>query len=232
MAETHSPPLVTAPCLERHPEQGGPVERVVLGKLPFTIGRSDDADYTVYSNPVSKLHASILEIRGRYAVRDLQSTNGTFVNGTRVEEQFLEEGDIIHFAHVEFCFRRHSSVQPVVPHTLEPASDLTQALPLDRPASLIRGAQLLRDMIGSEAADTAYEPIVDLRTKEVVGYEALSRGTHPELPIAPAALLSLAEQCGMAVELSQMFRRLSVMRSDRLPRGPKVVPECSRAGGR
>ena len=216
---TPSPPPA---YLERYPEQGGPLERVPVEKLPFTIGRAETADHRVYSSPVSKLHASIVQIEGRYAVRDLHSTNGTFVNGARVKEQLLDDGDIIHLAHVEFCFREATSAVAGAPAALEPGPDTTQALSVARPASLIRGAALLREMIDTHAVDTVFEPIVDLETKEVVGFEALSRGKHPGLPTSPAALLSLAEQCGMVMELSQLFRRLSVAASHGLPPGPKL----------
>jgi EAL domain-containing protein (putative c-di-GMP-specific phosphodiesterase class I) len=213
---------VSRPYLERYPEQGGPVERVQLEKLPFTIGRSETADYRVYSGSVSKCHAAIVEVRGRHAVRDLSSTNGTFVNGKRIEEQALDEGDIIHVAHVEFCFRRDSSHDVARPEAPGSFADQTLALPPAQPNSLIRGTALLRDLIRTEAVEIVFEPIVDLRTGEVIGYEALSRGTHRELPTAPAVLLNLADQCGLAVELSQLFRRLSVLQCRRLPPGPKL----------
>ena len=208
------------PHLERYPEQGGPPERVVLEQLPFTVGRNDDADHTIYSSAVSKQHALFVRIDERYAVRDLQSTNGTFVNGQRVVEQVLDDGDIIHFAHVEFCFRH--------PHPLvatAASADVgqpTQALPLAEPLSLIRGTEMLRELVRTEAAEILYEPIVDLRTAEVIGYEALGRGTHPELSRRPSVLLRLAEQCGMAIELSQLFRRLAVGASAQLPGTTKL----------
>ena len=104
MTPGNSSSLPPVPHLERYPEQGGPAERVALTPLPLTVGRTEDADHTIYSGAVSKRHAVFVRIGERYAVRDLQSTNGTFVNGQRVVEQVLEDGDIIHFAHVEFCF--------------------------------------------------------------------------------------------------------------------------------
>jgi EAL domain-containing protein (putative c-di-GMP-specific phosphodiesterase class I) len=218
----HATPSPLPAYLERYPEQGGPVERVSVEKLPFTIGRSETADHRVYSSPVSKLHASIVQVAGRYAVRDLQSTNGTFVNGARVKEQLLDDGDIIHLAHVEFCFRESSSPAAEAAASPEPAVDTTQALSLARPASLIRGAARLREMIDTHAVATIFEPIVDLETKEIVGFEALSRGRHAGLPTSPTALLGLAEQCGMVMELSQVFRRLSVAASRQLPIGPRL----------
>ena len=105
----------------------------------------------------------------------------------------------------------------------------------DQPHSLIRGTELLRELIEAGAVEMVYQPIVDLRTRSVVAYEALARGTHPELSANPATLLALAEQCDLVVELSRMFARQAVMSSTRLPRGAKVfvnmhAQELSRSG--
>ena len=90
--------------LEHFPEQGGLARRVEIAKNPFVIGRSRTADLTIYSQKVSKDHALIAQDADRYLVRDLSSTNGTFVNGKRIDEVPLVSGDIIHVAHWEFCF--------------------------------------------------------------------------------------------------------------------------------
>ena len=191
--------LRTASYLERFPEPGGPAERIPLVTLPFTIGRAETADHTIYSNKVSKEHAAIVVIGGRVAVRDLDSTNGTFVNGRRVGEQILADGDIIHVAHVEFCFRQQPAAprrdrgrrggRPIAAHVMVPA---------ESPDSMIRGTRLIRDLIATEAVDIVFQPIVDLQSRRVVAYEALGRGAHPELTPSPAPLFRLAEQCGLA----------------------------------
>ena len=208
--------------LERYPEAGGPAERISLWKLPFTIGRSETADHTVYSGKVSKEHATIDVTDGRYAVRDLDSTNGTFVNGERTTTRFLEDGDILHVAHIEFCFR-HTRSTPYPP-TTDAERDVEQTLIVlaNRPQSIIRGTESLRALIDTDAVNILYQPIVDLRTRSVLAYEALARGTHPELSANPATLLALAEQCDLVVELSRMFARRAVIDSSRLPPGVKV----------
>jgi EAL domain-containing protein (putative c-di-GMP-specific phosphodiesterase class I) len=213
----------TFPYLERHAEAGGPVERVPVLKVPFTIGRSETADHTVYSSKVSKEHVTIVLDGGRYVVRDLDSTNGTFVNGKRAMQQVLADGDIIHVAHVEFCFR-HPPVPNGVRSSGENEVERTQLLIVsaEQPDSLIRGTELLREMIDTEAVEVVYQPIVDLRTRVAVAYEALARGAHPQLSRNPATLLALAEQCGVVIELSRMFARKAVTSCGRLPRNTKV----------
>ena len=208
--------------LERYPEPGGPAERVPLTTLPFTIGRSDTADHTIYSNKVSKEHAAIVVLGGHVAIRDLESTNGTFVNGRRVGEQILADGDIIHVAHVEFCFRQQAvaRVSPVVVE--EEDSERTVIVAAESPDSMIRGTRLIRELIATESVEILFQPIVDLRSRRVVAFEALGRGTHPDLDASPAPLLRLAEQCGLARELSQLWARRAIENSSKLPPGTKL----------
>jgi EAL domain-containing protein (putative c-di-GMP-specific phosphodiesterase class I) len=205
-----------AAYLERFAEQGGPAERIDLDRSRLLIGRSESAGHTIYSSAVSKTHAELLKIGDRYLLRDLQSTNGTFVNGERIAERVLNNGDIIHFAQVEFCFRQGSSHAPTISGVEESVSR-TQALEIPPPSSLIRGTEMLRELLRTEAVDVLFQPIVHLRTGEVIGYEALGRGTHPDLSRSPGVILALAEQCGLAVEVSRLFRQLAVRQCGDLP---------------
>lgn len=58
---------------------------------------------------VSRKHATICVESGRIVVRDESSTNGTFVNGVRVQTQTLNPGDIVHFGSSSFRFRAATS---------------------------------------------------------------------------------------------------------------------------
>ena len=72
----------------------------------FTIGRIGGNDMIMPDYAISKQHA-ILEIkRGNYRIRDCESTNGTTVNGKRLEKKpvNLQNGDIVGFARYEFTF--------------------------------------------------------------------------------------------------------------------------------
>jgi FHA domain/EAL domain len=92
------------PWLEYLPEGGDRVKKTQLDKDTFTIGRSDTADVPIDSTRVSREHAQIFRKKDKYLIRDLQSTNGTFVNGKRIEEAELSAGDVIVVADTEFAF--------------------------------------------------------------------------------------------------------------------------------
>ena len=58
-----------------------------------TIGRLQDNIIVIENQAVSGHHARVVQEGGEFVVEDLKSTNGTFVNGKRVERQTLQSGD-------------------------------------------------------------------------------------------------------------------------------------------
>ena len=69
------------------------------------IGRSRSCNLRLPSADASRRHAEILAGRDGYMVRDLRSTNGTFVNGERIQERTLRPGDRIEIGGdvITFC---------------------------------------------------------------------------------------------------------------------------------
>jgi hypothetical protein len=70
-------------------------ERVQLGDQPAMIGRLPDCAVTLSDPQVSRHHAEVRPSEEGYRVFDLGSMNGTLVNGTRVGEHALQDGDVI-----------------------------------------------------------------------------------------------------------------------------------------
>ena len=60
-----------------------PLRRVPVDTSPFTVGRRPDQSLTIPSRTVSGRHAELVVDGEDLRVRDLGSTNGTFVNGVR-----------------------------------------------------------------------------------------------------------------------------------------------------
>jgi hypothetical protein len=76
---------------------------VDLVKFPFTIGRSRDCDFVLDYTEISRLHAQCTSDHLNIFVEDMGSTNGTYVNGRRLETREihrLRAGDAIGFAQV------------------------------------------------------------------------------------------------------------------------------------
>src|SRR5690348_831315 len=144
---------LTLPYLEHYPKPGGHAQRVPLAQFPFRIGRSAEAQYTVYSRQVSKIHAEITRRGEAFTLCDLGSRNGTFVNGERVVETTLNHGDIIHIADMEFQF----GCDPLrcateVPSVTEYAGR--------QPVQHCQGGKLLRELLAGRRVHTLFHPIV------------------------------------------------------------------------
>ena len=76
----------------------------------LTIGRAEGSDIRLEDAAVSKLHAAI-EVRGAdHMLLDMESANGTFVNGNRVTRHLLNHGDTIEILDFQIRYVDHKSV--------------------------------------------------------------------------------------------------------------------------
>ena len=73
-----------------------------LRKLPITLGRGREAGLTVAHPMISRQHCEFYEVENTLCIRDLNSLNGTFVGGIRIEEASLESGDVLMIGSTEF----------------------------------------------------------------------------------------------------------------------------------
>ena len=71
---------------------------------PVLIGRSRRCDYIVADPSVSRRHALLLRREGGWQLYDLGSTNGTRVNGWRVDRAVLRDGDEVELGALRFRF--------------------------------------------------------------------------------------------------------------------------------
>jgi EAL domain-containing protein (putative c-di-GMP-specific phosphodiesterase class I) len=173
--------------------ESSPIRSLPIHSNPFTVGRRQDQHLCLELATVSALHAEIVEREGRLFVSDLGSTNGTYVNGRRIEQPTeLKENDLLQFASLPFRMRRQSSSFEA--HTL--SGQLC-----DQALSLVQLDRLMND----RAVTPYYQPLVDMQTLRVVGQEVLARSQIFGLE-TPYAMFQAAAQLNLSVELSRMFR--------------------------
>jgi ABC transport system ATP-binding/permease protein len=79
--------------------------RILPGNIN-TMGRSPGAEFVVDAAMVSRLHCRLTAGATELQVVDLESTNGTFVNGQRVTQATLKEGDTLGVGRVDLVVTR------------------------------------------------------------------------------------------------------------------------------
>jgi diguanylate cyclase (GGDEF)-like protein len=85
-----------------------PGELHTLARERTIVGRSPDATVRLKDEGISREHAEVCVDGGRVIVKDLGSTNGTFVNGVRVEERELRDGDQLTIGEATLLLFTHS----------------------------------------------------------------------------------------------------------------------------
>jgi len=86
----------------------GEDERYELGDGEVTVGRLSESDIVIMNPYVSRRHLRISPRGSDYLAADLNSTHGTFVNGTRIVEQKLNDGDCITLGRDQVRIEFHS----------------------------------------------------------------------------------------------------------------------------
>jgi DNA-binding NtrC family response regulator len=84
-------------------------------KNTFTIGKDRDNDIVLYDEYVSNYHCKIEFRNGSFFIKDLQSTNGTFINRHKVMEAALPDGAVIEIGKAKFTFQVNQSTQTIQP---------------------------------------------------------------------------------------------------------------------
>ncbi|MCC9601287.1 EAL domain-containing protein [Stieleria sp. JC731] len=176
----------------------------------FTIGRKPGCSLKLQFNTVSGKHA-VLSVRdGVLYLRDLGSTNGTYVNGERLHgETTIEEEDLLHFAEAPFRVLRQSPTGQATGTIARNVCDEALALvQFDR-------------MMSEKLVRPHFQVIVEMDSQNVVGHEILGRGKVFGLE-SVAAMFNAASQLNLEVELSQLLRWEGIRVGRDLPPRPNL----------
>jgi pSer/pThr/pTyr-binding forkhead associated (FHA) protein len=85
-------------------EDGSRQERWEISDAPFVVGRSGKAQLSLEDDGVSRRHFVIVRVGEGYIIKDLNSRNGTWVEGRRVVTEKLRHNDCILVGRTQFVF--------------------------------------------------------------------------------------------------------------------------------
>lgn len=197
--------------LQGRPDLTGPVEVTHIERATVRVGRSGDVTLRINRPTVSSLHAEVFVRDGELWLRDLNSTNGSYVNGTPVTgEMQLERGDLVQFADVAFrvgCLEDSLSLN----------SKTVAASTYDEALSLVQFDRLMQH----RSVIPHFQPIVALPDLEVVGYEVLGRSRHYGLE-SPKDMFLAASQLNQEGELSELLRCVGTHEGEAIDGNPRL----------
>ena len=180
------------------------VRQIPINTFPFKVGRRSDLPLALPCSCVSKEHAELIVRDGDIWIRDLGSTNGSYVNGEQISgEAVLAEGDLVQFATVVFRLGRQQ--QHTEGHTLHEDA-------CDRALAMMQFDRLIND----GGVVPFFQPIVMVDTQETYGYEVLGRSRLFGLK-TPAEMFSAASQLNLEAELSRLLRAQGMQLANQLP---------------
>ena len=175
------------------------------------VGRAATSDVPIYDPTISRRHAEVALANGGVQVKDLGSSNGTFVNGARVTEMVAGVGDVVTFGKVAFRVRDVTppSAQPAV----EPPSTMGGTAGGSGPPP---GATIVRNV----AVDTDLEKKVARESKEghvKVGGESVEERQARKLSL----LLDISKELSKQQEVDKLLEKVvditfQVMNVDRV----------------
>ena len=185
-----------------HLHDNSPAQRITVLSQPFTIGRHPDNSVSVSNSTVSGYHAEILIAGDQLLVRDRESTNGTLLNGRRLQTvEALRDGDILHFGNVMFTVHRDASLTS------------TETVTSDAAGEAVAQVQF-NTLMQRPGVEPYFQPIVRLDNTERIGFEVLSRSKFVGLE-TPDKMFKIAAQRTSEAALSRVCR-LEGMRSSML----------------
>jgi EAL domain-containing protein (putative c-di-GMP-specific phosphodiesterase class I) len=170
---------------------------VTVAAFAFTIGRAAENDLCLRNPTVSGKHAR-LELSGKdLLVRDLQSTNGTFLNGHRVCGQALvRAGGILQFGTAVFELQERLLATSGATMAFDVASDALALLDFNR-------------LFQEPALVPFFQPIVRLCDESLAAYEVLARSNLLHLE-TPQQMFRIAASRDSECELSALARWTAV----------------------
>src|ERR1700719_5036659 len=118
--KSKQPETATARLMVINPRAGEPLELRVL-KSTVSIGSAEGNDFVIRQATVSQRHATMVQKDGLFELSDLSSTNGTFVNGHRINSSApVKIGDELWFGGARFVLANPAVVGDVADLISEP----------------------------------------------------------------------------------------------------------------
>lgn len=176
---------------------GNVIKEVKLSKERTALGRRPYNDIVIENLAVSGEHAVFLQQSGLFYVEDLNSTNGTFVNGRAVRKHQLQPGDTLEIGKCKIRFETEPEFEKTMLVSRVKVAPLAPAAPVAPPVAELRGSiKVLTGPAGGR--EMTLTKVVTTVGKPGISIAAITRRQHhfvvhyvegPDRPLLNGAIL-------------------------------------------
>jgi hypothetical protein len=168
-----------------------------MTKERYTIGRLPDNDVRIDNPAVSGHHSLIINILNDSFLEDLNSTNGTYVNGKLIKKHALQHGDVITIGHHQLRFSDEQASE-----TEQDEFEKTMVIPSSQqnPAQLAK-AEAAADVAVEAASSQAADVAVEAASSQAADVEAASSQAAGVAQVAAAVMLDPDEAAALEDEM-------------------------------
>lgn len=179
--------------LTGRPHEHAANQQVKIAGHSFTVGRHAENSLSIPNPTVSGCHAEIVRVEDKLFVRDLESTNGTLLNGRRLQAiAELCNEDILHFGNAMY--------------TLQQTSNAGMNATIETDAADVALGQIQFDkLLNTPKVRPDFQPIIRFSDKKTIAYEALCRSQLVGLE-TPEKMFRIAAQRTATTKLSEVCR--------------------------
>jgi sigma-B regulation protein RsbU (phosphoserine phosphatase) len=152
-------------------DAGGNEREVEIVRTPFTLGRQSDNDLVLLDSRISRHHAQITQNDEGYAIEDMGSRHGTYVNNERVTTAQLKSGDQISLGVVDSYQLTFAGEQVELPQLLEKMGKVAES-----PAPQLQHLGLLLQMAQMLHRAPALEEVLTMLVDSAIQLTDAERG--------------------------------------------------------
>src|SRR3989442_793314 len=148
----------------------GSEQLVPLADIEITVGRSRQNAIKLFTEQASRRHCRVFKTdKGAFKVEDAKSSNGTYVNGLKVETKELIEGDQISIGHATIVYKAGDPPAPAP--APPPAESATMPIPIED-----RNVQILLNTVISAANSENLDSFLRTAVDNVIEIAHAERG--------------------------------------------------------
>ena len=180
----------------------------VIGGDLFRVGKAPENDLVLGDETVSRVHFEIMRDAKGYLVRDMKSTNGTFLDGAEVKEAYLRAGSVIAAGSVELKFTPFEERIEILPSEQEQLGEMVGKSPA------------MREIFGLIEKIAPTDATVLIEGETGTGKDMIARTLHQLSPrnAAPFIVVDCGAVAGTLIE-SELFGHEKGSSPARSPRG-------------